>query len=82
MTGGVNWGGTAADPKLDYIFVNSKDAPSTGWITPNPSYNPRRTMDKEFPYMRESGARSAPKRAMRTGESLGTCRASVRHGRA
>jgi quinoprotein glucose dehydrogenase len=28
-TGGVNWGGTATDPELGYIFVKSKDEPST-----------------------------------------------------
>ena len=27
-TGGPNWGGTAVDTKLNYIFVNSKDAPA------------------------------------------------------
>jgi quinoprotein glucose dehydrogenase len=49
MTGGVNWGGTATDPKLGYIFVNSKDEPSSGWIQPNPRYN-ENTKNTEFPY--------------------------------
>jgi quinoprotein glucose dehydrogenase len=39
VTGGVNWGGTATDPNLGYIFVNSKDEPTSGWIAPNPRYN-------------------------------------------
>jgi quinoprotein glucose dehydrogenase len=30
--GGVNWGGVAADPKLGYVFVNSQDEASIGWI--------------------------------------------------
>jgi quinoprotein glucose dehydrogenase len=30
--GGVNWGGTAHDPSLGYIFVNSMDEASIGWI--------------------------------------------------
>jgi len=30
--GGVNWGGVAADPKLGYVFVNSIDEASIGWI--------------------------------------------------
>jgi quinoprotein glucose dehydrogenase len=54
MTGGVNWGGTATDPKLGYIFVNSKDEPSYGWIQPNPRYN-EQTKDTEFPYAQAGG---------------------------
>jgi quinoprotein glucose dehydrogenase len=54
MTGGVNWGGTAVDPQLGYIFVNSKDEPSSGWIAPNPRYN-EQTKDTEFPYVQQSG---------------------------
>ena len=30
--GGVNWGGTASDPKLGYVFVNTQDEASIGWI--------------------------------------------------
>jgi len=54
FTGGVNWGGTATDPKLGYIFVNSKDEPSSGWIAPNPRYN-ETTKDTEFPYSQVGG---------------------------
>ena len=54
MTGGVNWGGTATDPRLGYIFVNSKDEPSYGWIQPNPRYN-ETTKDTEFPYSQVGG---------------------------
>jgi quinoprotein glucose dehydrogenase len=31
-TGGASWGGLATDPKLGYVFVESKDSPLTGWI--------------------------------------------------
>jgi quinoprotein glucose dehydrogenase len=40
FTGGANWGGTAADPKLGYIFVNTKDAPAVGYLEKNPKYTP------------------------------------------
>ncbi|MBV9508405.1 MAG: PQQ-binding-like beta-propeller repeat protein, partial [Acidobacteriia bacterium] len=30
--GGVNWGGTAADPKLGYVFAFSNEYGSIGWI--------------------------------------------------
>ena len=30
MQGGVSWGGTAYDPDLGYIFVNSKERPMNG----------------------------------------------------
>ena len=38
--GGVNWGGTAYDPELGYIFVNTRDRPGllTGWMDENPRY--------------------------------------------
>jgi quinoprotein glucose dehydrogenase len=39
-TGGANWGGTATDPKLGYIFVNTKDSPLVGWMEDNPRYTP------------------------------------------
>ncbi len=34
--GGANWGGTAADPTLGYIFVNTMDEGSFGWIEARP----------------------------------------------
>jgi glucose dehydrogenase len=40
LTGGVNWGGTATDPKLGYIFVNSHDNPIVGWMEDDPKYVP------------------------------------------
>jgi glucose dehydrogenase len=30
--GGANWGGMAADPSLGYVFVNTSDEGSIGWI--------------------------------------------------
>jgi quinoprotein glucose dehydrogenase len=71
MTGGVNWGGTATDPALGYIFVNSKDEPSTGWIAPNPRYN-EQTKDTEFPYIHQSGGTVSAEARTPDGRSLGT----------
>ena len=34
--GGANWGGTASDPSLGYVFVNTMDEASLGWIEENP----------------------------------------------
>ena len=31
-TGGVNWGGTATDPKSGYVFLQTHDGALTGWI--------------------------------------------------
>lgn len=31
-TGGVNWGGVAADPRSGYLFVNTHDTSLVGWI--------------------------------------------------
>lgn len=51
FTGGANWGGTAIDPKLGYIFVNTKDAPAVGWMEKNPKYTPDNT-EGLVPYIR------------------------------
>jgi quinoprotein glucose dehydrogenase len=66
MTGGVNWGGTATDPKLGYIFVNSKEEPSSGYISPNTRYN-ETTKDTEFPYLMPAGG-TAFSASLRTGD--------------
>jgi quinoprotein glucose dehydrogenase len=34
--GGANWGGTASDPSLGYVFVNTMDEASIGWIERTP----------------------------------------------
>ena len=34
--GGANWGGTASDPGLGYVFVNTMDEASIGWIERRP----------------------------------------------
>jgi quinoprotein glucose dehydrogenase len=34
--GGANWGGVASDPGLGYVFVNTMDEASIGWIEPRP----------------------------------------------
>jgi glucose dehydrogenase len=51
FTGGANWGGTSYDPKLGYIFVNTKDAPGIGWMQKNPKYMPGNSEGIE-PYIR------------------------------
>ena len=53
--GGVNWGGTAYDPELGYILVNTRDRAGllTGWMQENPEYGPN-TRD-QVPYIRVSG---------------------------
>ena len=51
LTGGVNWGGTATDPKLGYIFVNTHDSPLTGWMEDDPRYAPGNP-DGLVPYKR------------------------------
>ena len=71
LTGGVNWGGTAVDPELGYIFVNSKDEPTTGWIAPNPRYN-EKTKDTEFPYVQQNGGALSAEARDTDGRSLGT----------
>ena len=35
--GGVNWGGTASDPRTGYVFVNTLDEASIGWIEKTPA---------------------------------------------
>jgi len=32
--GGANWGGVASDPSLGYVYVNTIDAGSFGWLEP------------------------------------------------
>jgi glucose dehydrogenase len=34
--GGANWGGTASDPDLGYVFVNTNDEASIGWVERSP----------------------------------------------
>jgi quinoprotein glucose dehydrogenase len=34
--GGANWGGTAADPTTGYVFVNTNDEASIGWVEKAP----------------------------------------------
>ena len=53
--GGVNWGGTAYDPELGYILVNTRDRMGllTGWMQENPQFGP--TTSDQVPYVRVSG---------------------------
>jgi len=55
-TGGVNWGGVAADPKSGYVFVNAHDTSLVGWLEkkkPGGNYG-RGTEGSEQPYDRAS----------------------------
>jgi quinoprotein glucose dehydrogenase len=45
--GGANWGGTASDPTLGYVFVNTQDEASIGWVEPAPA-------GSRLPYRRNS----------------------------
>ena len=48
-TGGANWGGTAVDPNLGYIFVNTHEAPMIGWLVKNPKWKgPTDLVNVEF----------------------------------
>jgi quinoprotein glucose dehydrogenase len=55
-TGGVNWGGAAADPSDGYVFVNAHDTSLVGWIErkrPGGNYG-RGTQGATTPYDRAS----------------------------
>ena len=55
-TGGVNWGGPAADPTTGYVFVNAHDTSLVGWIEkvrPGQNYG-RGTEGSKQPYDRGS----------------------------
>jgi quinoprotein glucose dehydrogenase len=56
-TGGTNWGGIASDPTTGYVFLNTQDSGSMGWIEKNPKYKPG-SGGPELPYHRGSGAGS------------------------
>ena len=47
--GGTNWGGMSADPSLGYIFVNTSDYASIGWIEKMPD-NARVPYDQRSAY--------------------------------
>ena len=52
--GGANWGGTAADPSLGYVFVNTQDEASIGWVEPSPP-------GSRLPYRRNSAVGPTPR---------------------
>lgn len=39
-TGGVNWGGAAADPNTGLVYVNAQDTSLVGWVERKPSNEP------------------------------------------
>ncbi len=48
--GGTDWGGMSADPNLGYIFVNTSDYASIGWIEPMTQANARVPYDQRSVY--------------------------------
>ena len=89
-TGGVNWGGTATDPRTGYIYVNSHDTSLVGWVEKkkpgvNYSFDTRRlarcsTIARRWTASGRS-TRSPRRRARTPTAATSTFRASVRHGR-
>jgi quinoprotein glucose dehydrogenase len=47
--GGTDWGGMSADPRLNYVFVNTSDYASIGWIEKMPD-NARVPYDQRSAY--------------------------------
>jgi hypothetical protein len=68
ITGGVNWGGTATDPWLGFIFVNSKDEPTTGWIAPQPAL--QRAAEGRGVSLRAAERRPCERRGARCGRTV------------
>jgi glucose dehydrogenase len=55
-TGGINWGGTATDPRTGYIYMNSHDTSLVGWVEkkkPGVDYS-FDTVGSKLPYDRAS----------------------------
>jgi glucose dehydrogenase len=55
-TGGINWGGTASDPRTGFIYVNSHDTSLVGWVEkkkPGVNYS-FDTVGSQLPYDRAS----------------------------
>jgi quinoprotein glucose dehydrogenase len=55
-TGGINWGGTATDPRTGYIYMNSHDTSLVGWVEkkkPGVTYS-FDTVGSTLPYDRAS----------------------------
>jgi quinoprotein glucose dehydrogenase len=60
-TGGASWGGMAVDPRSDFVFVQTHDAPLTGWVEKKKADG--RYENVNLPYDRPSpggGGLSAP----------------------
>ena len=56
-TGGVNWGGAAADPTTGYVYVNAHDTSLVGWIETQAAraeLRQRRRRARRMPYDRGS----------------------------
>ncbi len=71
-TGGANWGGTAIDPNLGYIFVNTKDAPFIGWLIKNPKWKgPTDMQNVEYIRTAPSGSNFSAQVRDKEGRSIG-----------
>ncbi len=58
--GGANWGGTASDPRLGYVFVNTTDDGSIGWIEQAPTNAADEVARSRTPEFRRSSAVGGP----------------------
>ena len=89
-TGGVNWGGTATDPRTGYVFMNSHDTSLVGWVEKRKpgveySFDTRGSITRTIApasTVRDRFMRSRRRSRVRTARPSPTFRASVRHGRA
>lgn len=72
-TGGANWGGTAIDPNLGYIFANTKDAPFIGWLVKNPKWKgPGDLQNVEYIRTAPSGSNFSATVRDKNGNSIGS----------
>jgi quinoprotein glucose dehydrogenase len=58
--GGANWGGTASDPRLGYVFVNTADSGGIGWIEQVSTEVADAVVRSETPEFRRSSAVGGP----------------------
>jgi quinoprotein glucose dehydrogenase len=58
--GGANWGGTASDPRLGYVFLNTADSGGIGWIEQISTEVADAVVRSETPEFRRSSAVGGP----------------------
>ncbi|MEP7352928.1 MAG: PQQ-binding-like beta-propeller repeat protein [Acidobacteriota bacterium] len=69
--GGTDWGGMAADPNLGYVFVNTSDYASFGWIEKMPD-NSAVPYDQRSPYGAPVPSKFWDRKTDKTGALLGS----------